>query len=292
MDTSTVSLGERWNEVAAELTAIPLVLERIRYAVALKAILGLPEDAAILEAGCGAGRILRTLEALGYHNVTGLEISQARLDYVSRAGGTRARLVCSDRVPFEDAAFDAVVSAAVIEHVTDPQAWLGELARVVKPGGIISITSDTYMWKWLKKLGMYQTVQPIDEAIWPATMNRWAESAGLEVIACGGFTNVPDQEYYFLKQFKRWSSLRRRYYRWRGIKGRQHKPIPVYEHLEEVPGILEALEQQPLRSGRHLWDAIFSYESYYYFRKRDDAAAVQAPRARRAEPSKDYRAAA
>lgn len=267
------SLQNQWNQVAAELTAIPLILERVRYAVALKTILTLPPGARILEAGCGAGRILRTLQALGYHNVTGLEISQSRLDYVKHAGGTSAELVCSDHVPFEDESFDAVVSAAVIEHVADPMAWLGELARVTRPGGMISITSDTYMWKWLKKLGMYKTVQPLDEAIWPAKLTAAAEAAGLEVVGCGGFTNVPDQNYYFLKQLKRWSSLRRRWYLWRGVKGRQHKPIPVYEHVDEIPGILQALDEHPLSAQKSVWSAIFSYESYYYLRKRGEVKA-------------------
>lgn len=118
-------LGNQWDAVAEELTSIPLILERNRYATALKVLLGLDENARILEVGCGAGRILRTLEALGYRNVVGLEISQSRLNYVQQQGQTSAGLICSDHVPFADASFDAVVSAAVIEHVVDPRAWLG-----------------------------------------------------------------------------------------------------------------------------------------------------------------------
>lgn len=289
-------LGNQWDAVAQELTSIPLILERNRYAMALKVLLGLDENARILEVGCGAGRILRTLEALGYRHVVGLEISQSRLNYVQQQGQTSAGLICSDHVPFADASFDAVVSAAVIEHVVDPRAWLGELARVVRPGGIISITSDSYMWKWLKRLGMYKTIQPLDEAIWPGKLKRWAHEAGLEVSAYGGFTNVPDQEYYFLKQLKRWASLRRRYYLWRGIRGRQHKPVPAYEYLQEVPGITQALEQQPLSSHRHFWSAIFSYENYFYFRKPacDQSLTTPTPAADRAagRSAKKYRAAA
>jgi 2-polyprenyl-3-methyl-5-hydroxy-6-metoxy-1,4-benzoquinol methylase len=283
--------ADRWNEVAAELTANPLVLERVRYAVALKAILGLPEDSAILDAGCGAGRILRTLEALGYHNVTGLETSQWRLDYVQHAGGTRAKLICSDRVPFEDASFDAVVSAAVIGQVPDARTWLGELARVVKPGGIISITSDAYSRNWVRRLGVDGGARATGRAIRPKVLLDWADEAGLETIACGGFTNVPDQEYHLLKQLKHWLSPRRRYYKWRG-QSLHYKPAAAYEHLEELPGILDALDRQPLQTGMRPWQAMFSYESFFYFRKRGESAASQQPATQSPADERTYRAAA
>src|SRR5438874_6679816 len=104
-------LSSAWDEVAAELNAIPLELECDRYAAVLKFIMSLPKTARILEAGCGAGRILRALDAMGYHNLVGLEISQARLDYIARAGPACAQLVCSDQVDFDGNSFDAVVSA-------------------------------------------------------------------------------------------------------------------------------------------------------------------------------------
>jgi uncharacterized protein YbaR (Trm112 family) len=42
-----------------------------------------------------------------------------------------------ERLPFADAAFDAVISEAVLEHVRDPFAYTAELSRVLKPGGEI-----------------------------------------------------------------------------------------------------------------------------------------------------------
>lgn len=268
VSTQFPQLSSAWDEVAAELNAIPLELEGMRYAAVLKFIQSLPRTARILEAGCGAGRILRTLEAMGYRNLTGLEISQARLDYISVAGPRCAKLLCSDRVEFESESFDAVVSAAVIEHVIDPKPWLADLARVTRRGGLVSIATDTYMWKWLKDLGLYRSVQPIDKAIWPTTLIGWARSAGLELVGCGGFVNVDDQRWYFLRQLKRLTSLKRWWCKLRGIRrtAMQIGPTPP-PAVDETASILDAVRNFPLRLERDLAGCVWSYECYYWFRK-------------------------
>jgi SAM-dependent methyltransferase len=46
-------------------------------------------------------------------------------------------LAVNQRLPFQDAVFDAVLSLNVLEHVTDPFACAAELARVLKPGGLL-----------------------------------------------------------------------------------------------------------------------------------------------------------
>jgi 2-polyprenyl-3-methyl-5-hydroxy-6-metoxy-1,4-benzoquinol methylase len=51
----------------------------------------------------------------------------------------RAQL--EDGLPFADASFATVVAAEVIEHVFDTQSAINELARVLKPGGWLAITT-------------------------------------------------------------------------------------------------------------------------------------------------------
>ena len=251
-----------WDKAAEGLGKIPIEDERVRYAVAIKPLLKLPKTSFILEAGCGAGRLLRALDALGYQNTVGIEISDARLREVVRLGPKTTRLVCTDQVPFVPASFDAVVSTGVIEHVTDPQAWLADLTRVVRSGGLLAITSDTYMWRWLTRLGLYRSIQPIDDAIWPGALIRWGHNLGLDILGSGGFVNTSTQRYYLVKQLLRFVPKSGRLQSWldRG-------PAPDNDR-DETGAILEAAEGLEKYAHPYSWARVWSYESYYWFRKR------------------------
>jgi len=88
-----------------------------------------------LDAACGTGRHTQHLRSRG-HRVTAIDITphmldKARLKVPEAAfclGGLAA-------LPFEDAAFDLAVCSLALEHTPDMTAPIGELARVVRPGG-------------------------------------------------------------------------------------------------------------------------------------------------------------
>ena len=230
-------LPQAWDQAAKALNSIPLAGERVRYAAAIKPLLSLPKNARILEVGCGSGRLLRALEVLGYQHLVGMEISHARLSYMAQRRPSVAGLVCSSEVPFAAATFNAVVSAAVIEHVVNPPDWLAELTRVIQPEGFISIVTDTYIWHWLKRLGLYRSIQPLDEAIWPWRLIRWGQEAGLELVGSGGFVNTPNQRGYFGKQLLRLVPYTGRLRHWLN-----RTAAPVI-NLDETTAILDAVRE-------------------------------------------------
>ncbi|MDX2053357.1 MAG: class I SAM-dependent methyltransferase [Polyangiaceae bacterium] len=57
----------------------------------------------------------------------------------------RADVVGMDgRLPYQDDSFDVVVSMDVVEHVPEPLPWLAETLRVLKPGGVLFLTTPNY----------------------------------------------------------------------------------------------------------------------------------------------------
>lgn len=113
------------------------------YAAAV-AELGLREGANVLDAGCGTGRALPPLRtAVGPSGlVVGADLTPAMLQAAVRAGRDRAgRLLLTDvaALPLRSRSLDAVFAAGLIAHLPDPAGNLRELARVVRPGGVLAL---------------------------------------------------------------------------------------------------------------------------------------------------------
>lgn len=53
-------------------------------------------------------------------------------------------------LPYPDAHFDAVVSMDVVEHLVDPLPWLSDALRVLKPGGLLFLTTPNYASRSLR----------------------------------------------------------------------------------------------------------------------------------------------
>jgi SAM-dependent methyltransferase len=98
---------------------------------------------AFLDAGCGDGRYLAALDGDLPERIAGVDIAERILE-TARARVPRAELRQAnlESLPFENGAFDLVLSSQVIEHVVDAPAAAGELARVLRPGGRLVISTD------------------------------------------------------------------------------------------------------------------------------------------------------
>lgn len=113
------------------------------YAAAV-AGLGLREGDRVLDAGCGTGRALPPLRAaVGPSGaVLGVDLTLAMLEAAVRAGrGRDGRLLLADvaALPLRSGSLDAVFAAGLIAHLPRPAENLRELARVVRPGGVLAL---------------------------------------------------------------------------------------------------------------------------------------------------------
>ncbi|MFE6480087.1 class I SAM-dependent methyltransferase [Streptomyces rochei] len=106
--------------------------------------LGLSDGARVLDVGCGTGRALPPLRAaVGPSGlVVGADLTPAMLQAAVRAGRDRdGRLLLADvaALPLRSRSLDAVFAAGLVAHLPDPPANLRELARVVRPGGVLAL---------------------------------------------------------------------------------------------------------------------------------------------------------
>jgi len=102
-----------------------------------------PAGLRVLDIGCGLGGLaLMLARDYGAGHVTGIDIEH---DLIERAGRAIADGGLSDRVtvrqvepgpfPFEDGTFDLTITKDVICHVPDKAMFLGDVRRILKPGG-------------------------------------------------------------------------------------------------------------------------------------------------------------
>ncbi|AZS88868.1 class I SAM-dependent methyltransferase [Streptomyces griseoviridis] len=108
------------------------------------AALGLREGGRVLDAGCGTGRALPPLRAaVGASGVVvGADLTPAMLQAAVRAGRDGdGRLLVADvaALPLRTGSLDAVFAAGLIAHLPHPAENLRELARVVRPGGVLAL---------------------------------------------------------------------------------------------------------------------------------------------------------
>jgi SAM-dependent methyltransferase len=194
------ALVKAWDSAAEALESDPMRV--IRYGKCFRYLTNLSrETTRVLEVGCGEGSGLTLLRQMGFQHLSGVEVSAER---ARRAAAKLPRDISvqvnspTGALPFADATFDAVISAAVIEHTVDPVAFVADLTRVTKPGGVIVISSDCYSWRILQWLGIYQTAQPIDRAQPAWELRRQFERQGLTLLHSEGFP-LPGAQFRFLR---------------------------------------------------------------------------------------------
>jgi SAM-dependent methyltransferase len=118
---------------------------RRRVLAAVIGSLDLPASSRVLDAGCGSGRTLDDLAALG--EAHGAEPSPLGVEAARRRGHV-VRRAPVEELPFEDAAFDLVTCLDVIEHTPDDERALRELRRVTRPDGALVVTVPAYPALW------------------------------------------------------------------------------------------------------------------------------------------------
>jgi 2-polyprenyl-6-hydroxyphenyl methylase/3-demethylubiquinone-9 3-methyltransferase len=159
---------------------------------------------AILDLGCGGGIATEAL-ARERFEVTGMDASADAIG-VARAHATEAGLSIDYRIGLADDAvaaglrFDSVVALEIIEHVPDQAAFMQSLAKLLKPGGLlfVSTLNRTLRSLAVAKVGAEYIVRllPAGTHDWrrfvkPEELGALGRAAGLRLMDLSGMAYSP-----------------------------------------------------------------------------------------------------
>ena len=105
--------------------------------------------AVLVDVGCGGGLLAPHLAGLGYR-VFGFDVTRSALVHADAHGEIPVRSDAA-RLPLADACADVVCAGEILEHVVDVRAVIGEVCRVLRPGGtlVIDTIADTALARLL-----------------------------------------------------------------------------------------------------------------------------------------------
>jgi 2-polyprenyl-3-methyl-5-hydroxy-6-metoxy-1,4-benzoquinol methylase len=187
----------------------------------------------VLEIGCGRGGFACWLAARDAHapaEVVAADFAETAVrkgeEFAARCRivGIKWEVADIQDLKHASASFDTVVSCETVEHVSDPRRALGELARVLKPGGRLLLTTPNY----LGMMGLYRGYmrltgrkyteegQPINNFLLLPRTLAWVKRTGLRacvVDAVGHYLPFPGRPPIELPIFNN----PRRLQRWFGL---------------------------------------------------------------------------
>lgn len=149
-------------------------------------LLDLPDKAKILELGCGPGYLWKeNVDRIPpAWDITLSDLSPGMLDSAWRnlvvtGRNYKFKEIDAQEIPFEDETFDAVIANFMLYHVPDRPKALGEIKRVLKPGGklIAATAGDGHM----KEMMEFIKQAHVDN-IWTPYANPFTLDNGLEQV--------------------------------------------------------------------------------------------------------------
>ena len=152
----------------------------------------------VLEIACGRGELATWCAA---HTAPGLlvaadfsssavRLARRRLAEGKRQGAAGVLQADAQRIPLPAASMDTVICCETLEHVHRPRRALAEIARVLRPGGRLFLTTPNYLGPmgayraYLRAVGRPFTEegQPINHPLLAPLVRAWVRAAGFRVV--------------------------------------------------------------------------------------------------------------
>ncbi|MGI9498523.1 MAG: class I SAM-dependent methyltransferase [Geminicoccaceae bacterium] len=139
----------------------------------IEAVTGPLDGKRLVDVGCDIGQFVDFAQTRRGMVATGVDIF-SRVVEIGRAEGRDLHVGTLDQVGFEAADVDVVTGFDLIEHVDDPVDFLGEVHRILKPGGVVSLETPNYgglIYRVGRALDRLSPIRPVlktlQARLWP-----------------------------------------------------------------------------------------------------------------------------
>ena len=137
----------------------------------------------LLDVGCATGEFLAAAIPKGWQ-VYGVETSPASAEAARTLTGGQIHTGTLDTAPFQEGTFDAVTMFDVIEHLQSPRAYMKRIASLLRPGGLLAISTPNIHSVAYRLLGRrWEAVGPNDHLYYfsPRTLQRLLADQGFTI---------------------------------------------------------------------------------------------------------------
>lgn len=163
---------------------------------------------AVLDVGCNAGTQCQFWVDRG-HDYTGIDINAplVRLakERAAESGRANARfeVASATQLPFADASFDVCLMPELLEHIDDWEACLKEAVRVLRPGGVVYISTSNWLCPKQQEFNL------AGYSWYPGFVKRYLEQrARTDWPEVANFAKYPAVHWFSYYQLKRWFAAR------------------------------------------------------------------------------------
>jgi 2-polyprenyl-3-methyl-5-hydroxy-6-metoxy-1,4-benzoquinol methylase len=164
------------------------------------------EDKDALDVGCGLGFFSERLSQRGAC-VTACDLGPNLLEQTRRRAGCDC--VQADALALEETfgpdRFDVVVSSECIEHTPAPLQAVAQMTKVLRPGGLLALSTPNIVWSPVVKLASWTRLRPFDGyenfSGW-GTLRKTLRANGMEILREYGLHLIPFQ--FHLEGLSRW----------------------------------------------------------------------------------------
>jgi ubiquinone/menaquinone biosynthesis C-methylase UbiE len=140
LDKKTEESRQNYNQKAETYQDTSEGRFTLPYNVIISEQVQLKKGDTILDVACGNGRLLQMLTQIAAVHAYGIDVSEAMIQTAAVANPAMHFFVCTaENTPFEDNQFDLVTVCCAFHHFTQPDAFMAEAYRIIKPGGHLVI---------------------------------------------------------------------------------------------------------------------------------------------------------